>query len=161
MLSPINPQETPPGGWRWRHPETGYLVHSSTATGLISAARAFLHENNYPVPADLEQRIWQWMNEDVQRDMEKRGLPPFVFLHNTEPPTLLDRARSFAWAAKDWMRSGMPVTTHDVVQSRLETCRTCGYWSGESSPFHTACRKCGCTGIKMWMATSRCPIGKW
>lgn len=161
MLSPISPADTPPGGWRWRHPETGHMVYSGTADGLINAARAFLGNNGYPVPADLDQRVWQWMNEDVQSDMTKRGLPPFKLLHNTEPPTLLDRARSFAWAAKDWIRSGMPVATPELVESRFAKCRTCGYWSGESAPFHVACRKCGCAGIKMWAATSKCPAGKW
>jgi len=161
MLSPINPTEMPPGGWRWVHPETGHRLFAQTADGLLSAARAFLGNNQYPIPMDLDQRIWQWMNEDIQKDMEKRGLPPFQFLHNTEPPSLLDRARSFAAAAKEWIRAGMPVATSDQVEARLQTCRMCGYWSGESAPFHTACRKCGCAGIKLWMTTSKCPDGRW
>ncbi len=130
------------------------MVTGNTADGLLSKVRVFLSSNNFPIPADLDQRVWQWLNEDIQRDMEMRGLPPYKLLHNTEPPTLMDRARSFAWAAKEWVRAGMPVTSADTVESRLATCRTCGYWSGESSPFHTACRKCGCSGIKLWLATS-------
>jgi hypothetical protein len=160
-LEPISENQVPPGGWRWLHPETGRLIHANGWSGLKSAARLFLSHNGFPIPADLDDHMLNWMNKDIQEKAAAKGLPPVPFLQATTAPDLVTRAYSFAHAAKEWIRNGLPVLNREEVEARIEICRTCGYWKGESSPFHVACGKCGCTGLKLWMRTSRCPIGRW
>jgi hypothetical protein len=46
-----------------------------------------------------------------------------------------------------------------VYYERLEICRGCEF-NGEA-PSGVRCMKCGCGGLKLELATERCPVGKW
>ncbi len=45
----------------------------------------------------------------------------------------------------------------EVYQERLEICHGCEHHNRACG----RCRKCGCAILKLWVATERCPIGKW
>lgn len=161
MLEPRNPNQIPPGGWRWVHPETGKRVSGKTWDGLRIAARMFLGNNGFPIPLDLDDHILEWMNKEIQENAARHGFPPEQFLSESQGPSLLTRAFTFAHAAKEWVKAGMPITDHEGVEWRVGICKTCPYWKGETSPFHVMCGKCGCSGLKLFLATSRCPDGRW
>ena len=161
MIEPVNPNEVPPGGWRWTHPETGYTMHGNSWTGLLDLARAYLANNNFPIPRDLDQIILRWMDEEIQDKASAMGLPPVHFIQTEEPPTLAQKVRSFTYAMTHWAKSGAPVVTQDQYETRLGICQGCQYWRGSGAFGLGSCGKCGCTGLKLYMATTSCPMQKW
>ena len=58
------------------------------------------------------------------------------------------------------MVNGEPIKVQPAIYyERLEICRGCEF-NGER-PAGVRCTKCGCRGLKLELATERCPIGKW
>jgi hypothetical protein len=72
-----------------------------------------------------------------------------------EDPSLFDLARQGVAAAWRWSKAGFALVDDDTLRLRKVTCDTCDQWTG------LTCRKCGCTRLKVWLATERCPVGKW
>lgn len=81
----------------------------------------------------------------------------------SNPPSLLERAVSFAAASARHALAGFPMRTEDQIKSILEThCQPCPEFTGRE------CRLCGCKTNekkrllnKLAMATEHCPLGKW
>lgn len=162
MLQPINSSETPPGGWRYLiNPETGYMVYGGSLDSVINACRQYLGNNGKPIPRDLDQQILRWMDDEIQKDANKRGLPPVQFLHEEEPPSLLKKAFTFAYESARWVANGAQRLNQQQLEARLDICKTCSYWRGSPGFGLGSCGKCGCKGLKLYMATTSCPIGKW
>lgn len=90
--------------------------------------------------------------EELKR--KYRGEPP-------ELPTLDVLARNFWRAVGWWIVNGMPVTWPWQFRARLRQCQTnqCGDWMGDR--VIARCAACGCTGLKLWLASERCPKGFW
>jgi predicted Zn-ribbon and HTH transcriptional regulator len=61
----------------------------------------------------------------------------------------------------DWAKAGFQLAPSEVYASRLDTCKTCDSWSNNAFLGAGSCAKCGCSGVKLKLATSKCPIGKW
>lgn len=158
MIEPANPNEVPPGGWRWLHPETGHTIAAGNCDELLRGVRTFLSNNNFPIQRELGQQILRDLDEAIQEDMHKRGLPPYPLLKTTEKPTITQMARMFAYAAGQWAASGFRHVSQEVYQARLESCEGCYHWQGESAFGYGRCGKCGCSGLKLFMATTRCPL---
>jgi hypothetical protein len=79
-----------------------------------------------------------------------------------DSPTLLNKAKSLATAAGDWVRAGLPVTSDADLENRLNICKTCEFWDQSGFMGTGSCKKCGCsTQAKLRMATAKCPIDKW
>jgi hypothetical protein len=79
-----------------------------------------------------------------------------------EYPSLFQQAKNVAQAVGSVVGSmvrGEPVTVPQEEQDRrLSVCLACEFWDGGQE----RCSKCGCFGQwKTWLATQRCPIGKW
>ena len=54
--------------------------------------------------------------------------------------------------------SGQPVkVSAEVYEARLATCRACEAYDATQA----RCTKCGCGGLKLGLATEKCPLGKW
>jgi hypothetical protein len=75
-----------------------------------------------------------------------------------ETPKLADMAKSFSGAISKWAKSGFDTCTEEQYNDRLDICRGCEYWKDGAIG---RCMKCGCAGLKLWLKTERCPIGKW
>ena len=100
-------------------------------------------------------------DEDYRHLMEKyRGTtgakPP-------EEPTASELVGNFSSAVAKWAVAGFPVVEQDVFDARSAACESCEFWDGQARLGLGKCthRKCGCTRMKRWLATERCPIGKW
>jgi len=158
MKEPRRPNEVPPGGWRWTEPITKKLIVGNDFNGLLNGARAFLQNNGMSVPRDLDQVILSWMDDQLQEKAERDGLPPYEFLIDSEKPTLSQRFRSFGHALTEWKNSGYAVVSKEVLADREDQCMSCGWWRGFASIGLGSCGKCGCTGIKLFLATSKCPL---
>lgn len=70
-------------------------------------------------------------------------------------PTLTELLTNFTGAMLRWGKAGFPILPQDKIRARLDVCQSCEHWTGSK------CGKCGCRQFKLWMATERCPLGKW
>lgn len=64
-------------------------------------------------------------------------------------------------AIKENTQSGFKRVTEDDHKKRSDICNNCEYWLPNGYYGIGKCRRCGCSGIKLWMEVSKCPIGKW
>lgn len=78
-------------------------------------------------------------------------------------PTLADMASHLGGALIKWAARGFPIADHETRQRRLRLCRACPHWDESARANMGKCNhpKCGCTKIKLAIATERCPINKW
>jgi len=77
------------------------------------------------------------------------------------PPSFLGMVKGFTASVREWARAGFPVASQERFEARLETCRSCSLWREEERVGLGQCRACRCTRLKMWLATEKCPRGKW
>lgn len=80
-------------------------------------------------------------------------------------PTIVGMVKSFATATARWAKAGLPIADEQQFNARLAACRACpkGFWK-EGARFGLGrcdAPGCGCTKLKLWMATERCPLGFW
>lgn len=157
----VEPGLVPPGGWRWQPPDTSYVVRGSTFQQLLHNARLYLQANHRKVPRDLEQIILEQLRERIQAEADARGINVPQIFADTEPPSPIERARTFTRAMMDWARSGFAVVSQENYEKRRGICEECPYWRGESAFGYGACAKCGCSGLKLFVKGQHCPIQKW
>ena len=106
--------------------------------------------NGFPPITDLKQKIIEYI---CSKDPS--------FCNNTEPPSFAERAKSFAFAAKEWVESGFKHVTHEQFEERKSICAQCPYWRGDSAFGYGSCGKCGCSGLKLYLPSQKCPDGRW
>lgn len=78
-----------------------------------------------------------------------------------EPVGLITKARRLKDELRGWARAGFPQVTRETRQKRKAICYACPHWNPEGNIGLGACRKCGCSRAKLYLATAKCPIGKW
>ena len=90
--------------------------------------------------------------------MERQITPDML-----EEPSLLELAKNFTTALTRWVKAGAPVVNEEVYRERISICETCEYWKPEARMGLGKCSApgCGCTKLKLWLKTERCPLGKW
>lgn len=78
-------------------------------------------------------------------------------------PTLLQLSSNFSKAVFAWAKGGFKIVSKDEFDRRLGVCRQCPLWDEKGYAGWGRCRhgKCQCTMIKHWLATEKCPDGKW
>jgi hypothetical protein len=78
-------------------------------------------------------------------------------------PSLLTKAQRLAIALAKWSRAGFPVVPYLQRQRRRAICLACPAYDRERFGGLGACRdpRCGCTSIKRWLPTERCPQNRW
>jgi len=151
----IAPNQVPPGGnYRYVQPETGMEFLGQTPGVVFKKVREHRIANNIPVRHLEQQVVDQFCAaqpdrcEDVDPDSGQ--------------PTPLEKAKRFALAMGRWAASGFKVADDATYRERVAICEGCQYWRGEGNePGTGRCGKCGCSGLKLCLATERCPEGKW
>jgi len=108
---------------------------------------------------ELRSKLEQWLKSDdeVMRRHAKARLGQTL-----EYPSLFQQATNLAHAAGSVMASvvrGEPISVPQEEQDRrLAICHACEFWDATQE----RCSKCGCFGQwKTWLASQKCPIGKW
>ena len=76
-------------------------------------------------------------------------------------PTKADLAVNVTKAAWAWAAAGLPVVTQLVYDGRRAICDACEHWDATAFLGMGKCKACGCSSLKLWLATSRCPLKKW
>ncbi|WP_309386088.1 hypothetical protein [Cerasicoccus frondis] len=79
------------------------------------------------------------------------------------PPTILEMTSNFAGAMLRFAKSGFKTVDEPTAHSRLAVCRSCEFWDEKARKGLGKCKhsKCGCTIIKHYLATEKCPLNKW
>ena len=75
--------------------------------------------------------------------------------------TLREMASNFASAISEWIANGAPVVSKAQYKERASQCLECEFWDPEAFAGKGKCLRCGCSGVKLYLATSKCPEGKW
>lgn len=75
--------------------------------------------------------------------------------------TLLELAKNFTASVAEWVKSGAPLVSEEQFKRRVAECRACEFFDAEAFGGKGRCMKCGCSSYKLFLATSKCPIGKW
>lgn len=78
-----------------------------------------------------------------------------------QPPPIREQIRSLWASLVAWQNAGRPVVSKDVLRQRRRICRRCEFFEPSPVLAFSRCGKCKCTGIKLWMGTESCPLGKW
>lgn len=74
---------------------------------------------------------------------------------------MIKSAVNFAKAMTIYAIDGFKNAAEVEYKKRLSICSTCEYWSQEKFNGLGKCEKCGCSGAKLWIASSKCPLNKW
>jgi hypothetical protein len=80
-----------------------------------------------------------------------------------EEPTALEMAQNFGGAMLRWARAGFRTASAETAAARAAICADCEFWAKDARFGLGKCRAkgCGCTSLKLWLATEKCPKGKW
>ncbi|MGO8949907.1 MAG: hypothetical protein ACLQUY_20075 [Ktedonobacterales bacterium] len=110
---------------------------------------------------ELRATLERWLTSDneVERRHAQHRLGQSKPL---EYPSLFQQATNAAKAIGSVVASAVrsePVSVPQEEQDRrLAICHACEFWDSRQG----RCSKCGCFGQwKTWLASQRCPIGKW
>lgn len=78
-------------------------------------------------------------------------------------PTALELAGNFTEAMTTWAMRGFPVVDEVTYRARSVTCEGCEMWDGVAWLGLGKCKApgCGCTRLKRWLSTEKCPLKKW
>jgi hypothetical protein len=78
-------------------------------------------------------------------------------------PSFFDMAGSLIKSLEGWAKRGFPIAREGLINKRREHCLNCNFWDKDARGGLGKCnhRKCGCTKVKWWIETEKCPIGKW
>lgn len=137
------------GMWVWKHPETGYVIRHSNFKGCRDQVKIFLRANNYPIGSNFDQ--------EFEENLCANGAPNLC--EDFVPPTLLEKMSTFAQAlyraGKQWRQ---PLVDAEELQRRRNICAECSYYGGSTNLLKVACQKCGCSGIKLALASQHCVL---
>jgi len=79
-------------------------------------------------------------------------------------PTLIDKAASLTKAAYEWtVKDKFSKVQPEVFEQRKSICLACPHWDQEGFNGMGKCKFCGCSVVKLYMPSSRCPLNppKW
>jgi hypothetical protein len=78
-------------------------------------------------------------------------------------PRPIELVENFAGAMARWAGAGFKTATREQYDSRMVICGHCPHWDGKARFGLGICRApgCGCSRFKQWLASERCPLGKW
>ncbi len=144
-------RSAPPRGgiWKYEHPISGRKFSSPQLPAIKQSI--WKHEEGNGYPRSTDQQI------------EDQLCINHPFSCGDESPGFVEKASHFASAMVDWAKSGFAVASEEVLQQRLDICQACQHWRGTrgGTLLTGRCNKCGCSGLKLGLASEACPIGKW
>jgi hypothetical protein len=72
-------------------------------------------------------------------------------------PTTAQMATNFGKAMVGWAKDGFKLVQPEIYEQRRTICLACEHWWPEARMGTGMCRRCGCSGAKLWLASSVCP----
>lgn len=74
---------------------------------------------------------------------------------------IAELSKNFTVAMFEYAKDGFKNASEETYQKRLEICRACSFWDEAGYFGMGKCNKCGCSGAKLRIDSSNCPINKW
>jgi hypothetical protein len=143
----------PGGGWIYIQPESGMAFKHPDLMHVKRMVKAHRIANNYPVGVNFDQEIEESIcNSRPELCFDNTPLADLTFF---------ERVAKFASASIQWAASGFKVVNSHQYNQRLATCQQCEKWHGEKAFGLGQCGSCGCSGVKLFMVTEKCPLNKW
>lgn len=126
---------------------------------------AFLFsENLWCIATEHGVSFGKILRDPVLDDSLLAVCPNFIQrIMNLQEPSVADLAKNFGGALSRWFAAGLPIVSKDEYARRAKICDSCPHWDAAARAGLGKCKhkKCGCTSFKRWLATEKCPIGKW
>lgn len=97
------------------------------------------------------------LDDASHRELRELFYPaPKQFAAPSEP-SFIELSGNFAAAMAGWINAGFKIVDRDEYERRAQTCRSCDYWDAFARMGAGRCARCGCSGLKLWLASSACP----
>jgi hypothetical protein len=98
------------------------------------------------------------LTRDAHRDVLTAFYPHLVTSAiSLKDPSPAELAKNFAVAMADWVRAGYEVVDQAEHERRRAICLECEHWDAGARLGTGKCRVCGCSSVKWWLASSKCP----
>lgn len=108
---------------------------------------------------------WKWGVKDDANMPRLANEAPSVTerISGLMEPTAVEIATNGIKAFSRWLKAGLPVVDEDVFRHRRSVCESCEFWKPDARAGLGKCnhKGCGCTKLKWWLKTEKCPAGKW
>ncbi len=163
MKRPLNRGTVPIGGTcRYKDPDQGFIISHPMWDWCKAQAKDERIKRGLPIP-------WNWDQVFEQGFCE--GTPLGCYDVPDAPaetgPSWTKLALQFAGSMLKWIKAGAPVTTWEEFKARYVRCTgddktpQCPYFTKFAGLGIPRCGGCGCSSIKLWLKTERCPKGRW
>jgi hypothetical protein len=160
---PISRGTVPPGGRvRYRDPDTGFEISHPYYEQVKARARKHRVERGLPIPHDWDDWFDQVMCESTPSACRDMGT-----VTEEKEPSLVQMAKNFTSSMINWAQQGFPVSSYDLYRERHVKCAgdennpRCPSFSRFAGTGIAKCGRCGCTSLKLWVQSEKCPLGKW
>lgn len=122
-LEIINPDESPPGGWRFVQKESGRVFEHYAHKPFLEQIRDHRLANGYPISADWVAEI----HDELCREHPEWGNTICRRIGANSGPRLLSFAAtmSFLQLLGKWVTAGAPYVDQEVAEERAEICASC------------------------------------
>lgn len=151
---------------RYQDPDDGWTFAHPYYSRVVLMAHAHRVEVGLSIPHDWEAWVELRICEATPSACYEVADAP------VEPSgsSWTKKALQFGQAMFSWAAAGFPVTTWDQFKARLQQCegdaelgipRCPQYHVSKGGIGLTHCGACGCTKLKLFVFSERCPIGKW
>lgn len=151
---------TPAGGWWLVDPDTEAYLQANSYRNLKGVWEQHRKSNGLPA-LDYDKAISEQICKHAPESFCEEWPIARAGKNISKGPTLVEMLANFTESITFWASKGFPVSSQELFDKRIETCRKCEYWDEKAAMGAGRCMKCGCTGIKHWLRTSKCPLNKW
>lgn len=163
MLRPKNPGAVPPGGiCRYKDPDAGFIVSHPYYDQVKAQAKDGRNKRGLQIP----------FNWDAFFDEQFCKATPTACVEVPDAPVetspnWAQLAISFGTSIFRWVASGGGVVPWETFKQRYRQCTgdadlpRCPKFTTFRGTGITKCGSCGCSSLKLWLPSERCPIGKW
>ena len=114
----------PPGGWRYRVPETGFVINAWSWNGLLEKVRSHYRANAMQIPADLDALITSYACTTYAK-CEDGGMPNSI-ARNLFKDLHVNSVIRFTQTFWDALKRGEKIT-QDEAEARAKICSSCPY----------------------------------
>lgn len=82
-------------------------------------------------------------------------------------PNWMKLALQFSSSILKWVKGGMPIVSWETFKQRYTQCtgdekiQRCPHFTNFNHFGLTRCGACGCSSVKLFLATETCPKGRW
>lgn len=144
----------PPGGWIYID-EDGNKFRGTTLEHAVVVVREAYFASKKTPPKNLEYAIMDQICKRLESD------PHSDRCFDYTPPTKTELLTRAGNAIKNFVNNGFKLVTAEQLLDRRSVCEECSLWNGEGSFGMGRCGSCGCTGLKLHVASEKCPLNKW